>query len=84
MRAVSGAIKAKGLAHIFKNLRKVLADSVGKKWSQNYGKTLKGIGTRAEVGSSAVAGNPQTTIATNPDVTNVHHTVKGLFLGKNV
>ena len=44
----------------------------------------RALETGAKVGSSAVFKNCQATLSTNPDLINIYHTKRGIYLGKIV
>ena len=77
-------IKAEGLSSFFKNLGKVSAKA-GKKLATNV---LKNPGRAFEITSNIATADatksPKAALSTLPEVINVYHTGRGLYLGKFV
>ena len=71
-------IQAEGLGDFFRGIGKA-AKSVGKKILNNPGRALE---LAANIGTAAASKNPKLIAATSPDIINVVHQGKGLYLGK--
>ena len=76
--------KAEGLGSFLKNLGKISAKA-GKKLATNV---LKNPGTASEITSNiataAATKSPKAALSTLPEVINIYHTGRGLYLGKFV
>ena len=71
-------IQAEGLGDFFRGIGKA-AKSVGKKILNNPGRALE---LAANIGTAAASENPKLIAATAPDIINLVHQGKGLYLGK--
>ena len=71
-------IQAEGLGDFFRGIGKA-AKNVGKKILNNPGRALE---LAANIGTAAASKNPRMIAATAPDIINIVHQGKGLYLGK--
>ena len=79
MTVSDNTIKAEGLSSFFENFGK-LSDKAGKKLATNV---LKNPGRALEIGATATASrNPKNVLSTLPEVINLYHKGRGVYLGK--
>ena len=84
MTVSDNTIKAEGLGDFFKNLGKKglnVSKKMAKNVLKNPGRALE-IG--ANVGSAFASRNPKAALTSLPEVINLYHTGKGVYLGKFV
>ena len=82
MTVSDDTIKTEGLSSFFKNLGKVSAKG-GKKLATNVLKNpARALEIGANVATAAANKNPEAALSTLPEVINVYHEGRGLYLGK--
>ena len=77
-------IQAEGLGDFFKNLGKFTAKA-GKKLAKNViSNPGRALNLPARIATAAATKSPKAALSTLPEVINLYHTGKGLYLGKFV
>ena len=84
MTVSKNTIHAERSSNIFKNLGKSSV-KIGKKLAKNVLKNpSRALDITANIATAAASGSPTNVLSTLPEVTNIYHTGKGLYLGKLV
>ena len=84
MTVSDNTIKAERLGSFFKNLGKIPAKA-GKKLATNVlSNPGRALDLTAKIATAAATKSPKAALSTLPEVINLYHTGKGLYLGKFV
>ena len=77
-------IQAEGLGDFFKNLGQISAKA-GKKLAKNVlSNPARALDLTAKIATAAATKSPKAALSTLPEVINLYHTGKGVYLGKFV
>ena len=84
MTVSDNTIKAEGLGSFFKSLGKISAKA-GKKLAKNVlSNPARALDLTAKIATAAATISPKAALSTLPEVINLYHTGKGVYLGKFV